>query len=169
MVESKPVTDTPENRQQVARILASNSFRRRPKLQTLIKYLVQETMSGRAAQLTQKEIAAEAFGLGDSLNPQTDVNVRISAARLRSSLQEYYKHDAGPDEIRIHMPRRHYYIAAENAGRALRPQLPPAKPADEFVYAGPRKKILQNDIVGELGINLIQKACLEMGFLWYST
>lgn len=32
-----------------------------------------------------------------------------------------------------------------------------------------RKKILQSDITGERGVNLVQRIVLEMGFLWYST
>ena len=31
------------------------------------------------------------------------------------------------------------------------------------------KKILHTDIVGQQGINLIEKVCLEMGFLWHPT
>lgn len=32
-----------------------------------------------------------------------------------------------------------------------------------------RKKILQSDITGERGVNLVQRIVLEMGFLWYPT
>lgn len=31
------------------------------------------------------------------------------------------------------------------------------------------KKILHTDIIGKQGINLIEKVCLEMGFLWHPT
>ena len=31
------------------------------------------------------------------------------------------------------------------------------------------KKILHTDIIGQQGINLIESACLKMGFLWYPT
>jgi hypothetical protein len=109
------------------------------------------------------------YGLQDSFDPASDGTVRISAGRLRTSLHEYYKNEAGPDEIRIHMPQRHYYIAAEQANRTLRPQL--NAPGTEYSFGplAPTKKISQNDITGELGINLIQKICLEMGFLWHPT
>lgn len=32
-----------------------------------------------------------------------------------------------------------------------------------------RKKILQSDIIGERGVNLVQRIMLEMVFLWYAT
>src|SRR5438445_10077623 len=108
MAEPIPIDDSPEIREQVARIAESNLFRRRRKLLSLLEYLVTETMAGRAAQLTQKKIAAEVFRVEDS-----DVTVRISASRLRDSLDEYFRKESQPDEIRIHMPPRCYYIAAE--------------------------------------------------------
>ena len=160
MAESLPITDTLEIREQVERILASNSFRRLRKLQSLFEYLVVETMSGRASQLTQKKIAAEVFDLKDASDPQSDAAVRVSAGRLRASLHKYYRNEARPDELRIHMPQGHYYVAVDRSKRILKPEL---------TLAAPVKKISQNDIVGELGINLVQKLCLEMGFLWHST
>jgi hypothetical protein len=160
MAESLPITDTLEIREQIDRILTSNSFRRLRKLQSLFEYLVAETMSGRASQLTQKKIAAEVFDLKDASDPQSDVAVRVSAGRLRTSLQKYYRKEARPEELRIHLPQGHYYVAVDQAKRILQTQL---------TTAPPPKKISQNDIVGELGINLVQKLCLEMGFLWHST
>ena len=160
MAESLPITDTPEIREQVDRILASNSFRRLRKLQALFEYLVAETIEGRASQLTQRKIAAEVFDLKDALDPQSEVTVRVSAGRLRSSLQKYYRTEARPDELRIHLPQGHYYVAIDQSKRIRQPELTSALLV---------KKISQNDIVGELGINLVQKLCLEMGFLWHST
>jgi len=160
MAESLPITDTPEIREQVDRILASNSFRRLRKLQALFEYLVAETIAGRASQLTQRKIAAEVFDLRDALDPQSEVTVRVSAGRLRSSLQKYYRTEARPDELFIHLPQGHYYVAIDQSKRIRQPELTSAPLA---------KKISQNDIVGELGINLVQKLCLEMGFLWHST
>ena len=88
MAESMPITDTPQIREQIARIVTSNSFRRRQKLLRLLEYLVAETIADRTAQLTQKRIAAEVFGLKDSFDPQSHVTVRISASRFRNCLDE---------------------------------------------------------------------------------
>src|SRR5437879_2072148 len=105
MTKSLPITDAPEIAQQLARILASGTFQRRRKLLKLFEYLVQETLAGRAAQLTQKKIASEVFGLKETFDPQSDGTVRLSAARLRAALEEYYKNEAEPDQVRIHMPQ----------------------------------------------------------------
>jgi hypothetical protein len=157
MAEFVPITDTPEIREQFARIAASNSFRRRRKLLGLLQYLAAETMAGRTAQLTQKKIGAEVFGLKGSFDPQSDVTVRISASRLRNSLDEYYRREAQQDEIRIHMPPRHYYIAVERSERNVRPEFDRIGEERGFNRAAHAKKISQNDIVGEQGINLIEK------------
>lgn len=169
MAESIPITDTPEIREQLARIVASNTFRRRRKLLGLLQYLVAETMAGRTAQLTQKKIGAEVFGLKGSFDPQSDVTVRISASRLRDSLDQYYRREAQQDEIRILMPPRHYYIAVERSKRNVWPQFNRIGEEHGFNQPASAKKISQNDIVGQQGINLIEKLCLEMGFLWHPT
>jgi uncharacterized protein DUF4365 len=169
MANSPPIRDTPEIRQQLDRILASNSFRRRRKLMPLLEYLVAQTLAGRATSLTQKEIATAVYGMKDSFDPATDGTVRISAGRLRASLQKYYKDEAGPGELRIHMPQRHYYIAADETKGSTRPQFGNLGTEHVLGRLASPKRISQNDIVGQMGINLIEKICLEMGFLWHPT
>lgn len=160
MEQTEPIHDTQEVRNQIARIAVSNSFKRRRRLLELFEYLVTETMSGRHELLTQKKIATDVYRLGTTFDPQSDGTVRIAAARLRNAIEEYYKRESAPDEPRIQIPPRRYYIALEK---------PKAQANEDIELALPRKKIGPNDILGELGVNLIQRICLEMGFVWYST
>jgi hypothetical protein len=160
MEQTEPIHDTQEVRNQIARIAVSNSFKRRRRLLELFEYLVSETMAGRHELLTQKRIAADVYRLGNSFDPQSDGTVRIAAARLRNAIEEYYKRESAPDEPRIQIPARRYYIALEK---------PKVQANEDIELAPPRKKIGPNDILGELGVNLIQRICLEMGFVWYST
>jgi len=169
MAEPIPIDDSAEIREQVARIAESNLFRRRRKLLALLEYLVSETMAGRAAQLTQKKIAAQVFRLKDSSDPQSDATVRISATRLRAALDQYFRREARPDEIRIYMPARHYFIAVEQAKRTAHPYRHATAGAYASSEASLAKKISQADIIGQQGINLIERTCLDMGFLWCPT
>jgi Domain of unknown function (DUF4365) len=169
MPEYTPITDTPEIREQIVRIADSNSFRRRGKLLRLLEFLVTETMAGRGSELSQKKIAAEFLGIKDSADPQDDVAVRISASRLRNAIDEYYKSEAQADELRIQMLPRQYYLSVQKLND-------PGRPRERAVSYGfsqrspvSSKKISQNDMIGALGINLIQKICLDMGFLWHPT
>src|SRR5207248_2877962 len=153
--------DSAEIREQVARIAESNMFRRRRKLLALLEYLVSETMAGRAAQLTHSEIAAQVFRLKDSSGPKSDAIVRISATRLRAALDQYFRREARPDEIRIYMPARRYFIAVEQANRTARPYGYAVARTHASSEASTPKKISDADIVGQQGINLIEKTSLD--------
>jgi len=169
MTEPKPIDDSPEIREQVARIAESNTFRRRRKLLALLEYLVNESMAGRAAQLTQRRIAAQVFRLKDPSEPKSDAIVRISATRLRAALDQYFRREARPDEIRIFMPARHYFIAVEQPKRNSRPYGYALARPNALSDGSTPKKISESDIIGQQGINLIEKTCLDMGFLWSPT
>ena len=114
MPELRPIRDTPANRRQLGVITKSTLFRRRQKLIALFEYLVGETMAGREVDLTQQKIAADAFNAANPDDAQAGVTVRTAAARLRTALDEYYRTQAAPSEIRITMPPRRFYIAAES-------------------------------------------------------
>lgn len=168
MAEPRPIRDTPANRRQLGLITKSTLFRRRQKLIALLEYLAAETMAGREADLTQQKIAAEAFNVANPADTQAGVTVRTAAARLRTALDDYYRTQATPSEVRITMPPRRFYIAAE-----------PPEPSQvrhesredtETTFSAPLgKQISQNDLTGQQGINLIEKTCLDMGFLWHPT
>lgn len=169
MTEFLPITDTPENRQQLARIFSSKALRRRAALLKLLDYLANETMAGRAAALSQNTIASAMVSFDDSANRQSGVTVRASAARLRDALHHYYRTEAAPDEIRLHMPARGYHIAVEKREVVARLQFSVAGEALAPRQSGLAKKISQSDIIGQQGINFVEKLCLDMGFLWTPT
>ncbi len=167
MTESRPIRDTPANRRQLALIAKSTLFRRRQKLTALLDYLANETMAGRDAQLTQRKIATDVFGIADAVETRLGVTVRTAATRLRTALQEYYRTEAAPDEILIAMPPRRFHIeAAPPPSKAASPLETDAQDLSQEL---PKKQISQNDIVGQQGINLIEKLCLDLGFLWHPT
>lgn len=167
MSESRPIWDTPTTRRQLARIRKSTVLRRRQKLIALLDYLVSETMAGHGPELNQKKIATEVFQFTSPEDDQAGVTVRTAITRLRAALQDYYKTVASADEIVIAIPPRRFYITA----------LQPAPPADdddalgepEGAVSSLGKQIKDTDIIGDLGVNLIHKICLDMGFIWRAT
>src|ERR1700750_2744567 len=83
---------TPEHvRPQLARMLRDPLFQRSERLTTLLSYLVERTLAGRASALKEYTIGAEAFQRGPEFNTQLDNVVRVNASRLRSKLAEYYQ------------------------------------------------------------------------------
>lgn len=172
MSDARPIRDTPSNRRQLAIIAKSKLFQRRQKLITLLEYLANETMAGREASLNQHQIATQVFRLKNPDEAQAGVTVRTAVSRLRNALADYYRTQAGPNEIIITMPPRRFYITAEPPAtsnttdatltESAESQEPPAS-------ASRGKQIGQNDITGQQGINLIENICLNMGYLWHPT
>jgi len=156
-----PISDTPEIREQITRIMASSPLRRSLRGRSLFNYLSEQTMAGRASELTQSKIAIHVFGADNPNDQRSGAMVRIAMVRLRDALREYYLRKAQPDELRIHVPPREYCVSVEQIKRLPKADHPPD--------AAFQKKISDSDMIGESGVNFIQQLCLKMGYVWYPT
>lgn len=97
-----------EVRQSLERVLASASFSGAPGLSKLLRYLVQETLSGRSGRLKEYTVGVEVFGRGQSFSPKADTIVRVQARRLRKKLAKYYGGEGANDDLRIAVPKGAY-------------------------------------------------------------
>src|SRR6266571_9537 len=85
------MTAAPEAiRAQMERLVAGESFRRSPRLSRFLRYVVQETLDGRADQVKEYRIALDVFDRPESYDPQIDSLVRVEASKLRLKLGQYY-------------------------------------------------------------------------------
>src|SRR5215467_9830769 len=64
---------------QLARILAHPLFRSSQRLTAFLRFIVDNTLAGRAHEVKEYVIGADVFGLGESYNPQKNPVVRIVA------------------------------------------------------------------------------------------
>lgn len=71
---------------ELERIVRSQAFRQASKLQDLLRFLVEETLAGRAGGLTATSIAKRVFGKGPGFKSSEDPVVRVAANRLRTAL-----------------------------------------------------------------------------------
>jgi TolB-like protein/tetratricopeptide (TPR) repeat protein len=95
-------------RSELDRIANSEAFQRSPQLQRFLRYIVEETLSGRGDRLKEYVIGTEVFGRPADYDPQLDSLVRVEAHRLRAALEQYYQ-QAGPgDSIRIELNKGSY-------------------------------------------------------------
>lgn len=94
--------------QQVHKILSSPDFRASRQLSTLFKYIIEETVAGRAEDIKAYTIAIEAFKRESSIDTQIDPFVRVLASRLRRVLDHYYHSIGKSDPIRIDIPKGAY-------------------------------------------------------------
>ncbi|BDG74324.1 tetratricopeptide repeat protein [Roseomonas fluvialis] len=95
-------------RAELERILASAAFDASPRNRQFLRYVVEETLAGRAERIKGYTVATSVFSRQADFDPQVDSIVRIEAGRLRRALERFYLM-AGPGEgPRISIPRGSY-------------------------------------------------------------
>ena len=105
-----------EAREQLNRILASETFARSKRLSDFLRFVVEETMEGRGTNLKEQVLAAELYGRGSDFDTSLDSVVRVDARRLRDKLREYYA-ESGDDPVIIMLPKGAYVPVFEVRAR----------------------------------------------------
>ena len=95
-------------RAQLARILASDEFVASDRLKGFLRFVVEETLGGRADRLKAYTIALEVLGRDAGFDAQNDPIVRMEAGKLRRRLERYYLGAGRDDPIRIDIPKGGY-------------------------------------------------------------
>lgn len=118
-------------------VLASDVFRRSPKLSRLLKYLCDMQLDGLAGEITEYSIALDALGRDAQFDPQQDAVVRVDTHHLRKRLREYYTTGAGADhQFQIVIPNGQYFPQfVPRRGTPLVVAHPEATPESKLVSA----------------------------------
>jgi hypothetical protein len=111
-----------EVRDEVERILSSQTLRGKETLQRLLAYLADRTLDGSAAALKECAIGVQVFGKPADYDPQEDASVRVQVGRLRQKLEEYARAEGVNDPLLIELPKRQFALQ-------FHPQPLPAVPA----------------------------------------
>lgn len=105
--DSLTMPDTTLVEQALARVLDSTLFSQAQRQSRLLRYIVEESLSGRGGRLSQFSIAIDVFDRGADFDPTTDSAVRVEVGRLRAKLREYY--EQFPDEaVVLRLPKGRY-------------------------------------------------------------
>lgn len=91
----------------LAAVLASPSFAPSKRCQEFLRFVVDESLNGRAATIKERTIATAVFGRGKSYEPSEDSIVRVKAVEVRRRLAAFYEIGT-PDELRIELPSGTY-------------------------------------------------------------
>jgi len=91
-------------RNHLARVLSSERFAGKKRLSPLLRFLVEETLEGRGAEIKGYAVGHEVFRLGTEFDPQTNSIVRVAVKRLRAALSDYYQTTGRTDPVRISLP-----------------------------------------------------------------
>lgn len=109
-----------EVRRVLARMLESQTFSGARGSCAFLKFIVEETLAGRAASLKEFTIGARVFDRG-SYDPRTDPIVRVQARRLRQHIDRYHRMESWGDEVLIDLPKGryipHFQARCDEAGR----------------------------------------------------
>jgi TolB-like protein len=95
-------------RRQLELIVSSSAFSHAQRLRSMLRFLVEQTLEGRAASLKETVIGHEVCGRPASFDAKADPIVRVDANRLRSRLQTYYEGEGSADPLRIVLPKGTY-------------------------------------------------------------
>ena len=97
-----------EIERQLERIIGSLDFEGSDRIRRFLRFIVEETLSGRQDAIKAYNIALAVFGRDHSFDPNGDPIVRIEAGRLRRALERYYLTAGAHDPIRITVPKGGY-------------------------------------------------------------
>lgn len=106
-----------ETREQLARILASATFRSAKQMCDLLGFLTDAVLTGRADELKEYTLATEALGRNSSFDPRIDPIARVEASRLRTRLERYYATEGVADPVAITLPKGGYAPRIERRER----------------------------------------------------
>jgi len=104
--------DNPDTQQpirdELARVLSSAAFVRNARQSDFLRFLVEQHLEGRDAELKETVIAVEVFGRNPGYDPKADAIVRTEAVRLRARLNNYYSTAGSQDPVVIELPKGGY-------------------------------------------------------------
>ncbi len=89
-------------------MLASDVFKRSPKLSRLLVYLCEKCFQGLAGDITEYGIGLDVLGRDPGFDPQQDALVRVDTHHLRKRLKEYYATEGSEHQIHIILPNGKY-------------------------------------------------------------
>lgn len=97
-----------EIREQLNSILQNQEFQASERLVDFLRFVVEETLAGRADQINQHTVGIKGLGYAANFDPQSNPAVRMQASRLRRALDQYYYTQGFEDPIRIKIPKGSY-------------------------------------------------------------
>jgi hypothetical protein len=97
-----------EERACLDRLLESNTLSRAPRLQAVLRYLIECYVDGRLAELNEQTIGHEVFGRPKGYNPGDDNIVRATVRHLRNRLEEYYAAEGKNEPWILEIPKGKY-------------------------------------------------------------
>lgn len=81
--------------QSLEEVLQDAKFAAAPQMSAFLKFVVLQTLEGKADRIKAYTVAVDALGKPPTFDPQNDPSVRVLAKRLRDTLTAYYQRTSG--------------------------------------------------------------------------
>ncbi|HET7716020.1 MAG TPA: tetratricopeptide repeat protein [Bauldia sp.] len=125
--------------QALERVVASPDFVASDRARRFLRYIVDETLAGRADRIKAFSVAVEVFGRDETFDPQNDPVVRIEAGRLRRALEHFYLLSGRDDPVVIEIPKGRYVPVFLRRQAVAEPE--PETPAPALPVAAPPREV----------------------------
>jgi TolB-like protein len=153
-------------RAQLDRMLAHSLFSGADRRTRLLRFLIEQTLSGQAEALKESVLAVEVFDRPTAHDPKIDSLVRVEMSRLRSRLIEYYAQAGSSDPVRIEIPKGSYapvFHLPEPVFPVLEPVLQPpvnAAPSPTSTLAARQPRF-------HMAVGILAALCAITALVWY--
>lgn len=105
-------------REQLDRVLASPHFNHSKRYPAFLRYIVDETLSGRTDDVKERTIGIQVFHRSADYETNTDPIVRVTAGAIRRRLAQYYLEPEHANELLIELPPGTYVPSFHFPARA---------------------------------------------------
>jgi len=96
------------HRELVSRIVASPTFSRAERLSSLLTYICDIALKGRAGELNEQRLGQAVFGRSPDYDCSVDGIVRTQASRLRQRLDQYFDQEGAQEPVLLVIPKGGY-------------------------------------------------------------
>jgi hypothetical protein len=93
---------------QLERLLLNSHFHKSRRFPIFLRFVVTETLAGRADQLKERTLGIEVFGKDPSYDTTDDPIVRVTAGEIRKRIAQYYQEPGHEHEIKLLLPPGSY-------------------------------------------------------------
>ncbi len=120
----------------VERILLTGPFQKSTNLHSLLSYLAEYSILGKADALTERQVGMAVFGKPTGYSPAEDSAVRVHVRQLRLRLHEYFDQEGRHEIQRVDIPKGSYRLEFQSEEPEARPlTLPTPAPTQETAKA----------------------------------
>jgi hypothetical protein len=125
-------------RAELEAILSSYHFRGSKRYPSLLRYVVEAALEGRAADLKERTLGVEVFGRDPQYDTNSDPVVRISAGEVRKRIAQYYHENKEFAQVRVELPLGNYapefHLLPASPSATAREEQAPATAASTFRF-----------------------------------